>query len=198
LYCVICLIGQLAYSKDALPIVAGINEGLYIKGQMGIMEGGTLASYNYLYLDNASVKGAGSFIITSEAPQTILAKNSDIDNLAIDNPTTVSLVGDLTINNSLAINRGVFDASKGHLIMADSVNINLLNGAKIINRPSNILPDITHNNLQNNPSFQFCCFEVNNYLGLAFFSPITKPFQNILCNTTLKQTSIEAPPPEFC
>jgi hypothetical protein len=193
---VICLISPLAYGEGALPVVVDNNEGLCIKGQMGIMEGGTLSTFSNLYLDNASIKGPGTFIITGEAPQTILAKNSDINNLTIDNPTTVSLVGDLTINTSLVVNRGVFDASKGHLIMADSVNINLLNGSKIINSPSNILPDITQNSLQNNQSFQFGFIDVNNYLGLAFFNSITKPFQNILCNTIAKQTSIEAPPPE--
>ncbi len=79
-----------------------------------------------LTLVNTDVIGQGSLILKSDQNRTIKSTNSSISHLEIRNPKTVALIGELSIKQSLVVNGGIFDISKGNL-HADPDSIIFLN-----------------------------------------------------------------------
>jgi hypothetical protein len=112
--------------------------GLYIKhNSLYIVANGTgLTTFGNLYLDSVPSVGQGTLTMQSNSPKTLTAKHSTIANLAISNPTVVTLVGDLHILQSLSIEQGIFDASRANLYLTDTSIIHLQQGGRLLKSSS--------------------------------------------------------------
>jgi hypothetical protein len=112
--------------------------GLYIKhNSLNIAANGTgLTSFGNLYLDSVPSVGQGTLTMQSNSPKTLTAKHSTIANLAICNPTTVTLVGDLSITQSLTIAQGVFDATAASLTISPAATVLCTQGGTLLNSPT--------------------------------------------------------------
>lgn len=83
-----------------------------------------------LTFKNSAVLGSGKLVLKSNHKQNIHSTSSVINNLEIDNPTSVALFGDLAIIENLTIKKGIFDISEGILII-NPENLHLSEGGSL-------------------------------------------------------------------
>jgi hypothetical protein len=109
--------------------------GLYIKhNSLYIAANGTgLTTFGNLYLDSVQTVGQGTLTMQSTSPKTLTAKHSTIANLAISNPTVVTLVGSLSITHSLSIAQGIFDATAASLTISPTATVLCTHGGTWLN-----------------------------------------------------------------
>lgn len=98
---------------------------LGIHGRDSLMVAGDLV------LDHADVVGEGVLVLKSKQPKRLIARNSTLTNLAIDNPTRVTLQGDLRITGHLTIKAGTFATDEGTLMLTPTCQTKLLVGGQL-------------------------------------------------------------------
>lgn len=125
--------------------------GLYINGNsLHIHDGSTINLKGDLYLSKAKVTGAGLLQMTAKKAQKITSNVSQVSNLLIENPDTLTLIGQLTIENQLTVISGVFDIRKAILEKSKHTHILLIGDGFILER----LPKfISKNELPNTLAF---------------------------------------------
>jgi len=130
--------------------------GVMIRGPINISSGAMFTTFNDLFLQNAEVSGSGELRLKANHPQKIHAFRSTIACLTLDNPTQVSLTGDLKIENKLSVKNGVFDVRQGKLKLKEDAKVELMNGATILHREHGVLS-------QNIPSKRLFIPELEKY-----------------------------------
>lgn len=93
------------------PLGVGIFGPVFIQND-------TLALWGDLVLEHAQMQGAGVLTLIETKPQRVVSHQSRIDNLALLNPTRVTLHGNLVIEKTLTIDQqGVFDGQWAKLTL---------------------------------------------------------------------------------
>lgn len=102
--------------------------GVYIVGKIGIFNNETLAVFSPVIILNKTEQiGSGTLLIKSAHPQKINSTNATLNNLVIDNPSVVTLKGNLHINHSLTLKDVTFDISDGTLNLDPTATVTLIN-----------------------------------------------------------------------
>ncbi|PRY27022.1 hypothetical protein CLV58_13524 [Spirosoma oryzae] len=110
--------------------------GLGIFGKaLGIHGQDSLLVAGDLVLDRAEVVGEGVLLLKSRAPQQLIARHSTLINLAIDNPTQVTLRGDLRVKQSLTVKEGTLIDRDGNLTLDPTCQTTLLAGGQLRTGP---------------------------------------------------------------
>lgn len=135
------------HAKTSSPIPKIIpsqkSQGLYVSNtKIYISEKATLTVAEDLVIDNSKILGDGEVIMKSKKPQKINCKNASISKIIIDNPTKITLTGNLNITKKLTVKHGILDITQGNLII-DSSNVHLLFGASIYNHKNLEVKDAT-------------------------------------------------------
>jgi hypothetical protein len=120
---------------SAAQATSSAASGLYVKNNaLGTFGDKALTVFGDVYLDNADIQGTGALTLASDKPQKIVAHNSKINNLVIDNPTVVTLEGQLLIRQKLTVSNGVFDTRNALLEFADTAQIRLEAKGRILKK----------------------------------------------------------------
>jgi hypothetical protein len=101
----------------------------------------------------------GPIVLCGRLPQQLYSSHSKVNNIVIDNSSKVILSGDLSIAVSLTIQKGIFDASKAALTIADTATISINSKAKFIK------PIVQYTN-----SFPFSATVHSYHFDICFFS----------------------------
>lgn len=88
-----------------------------------------------LVLEKGKILGRGTLLLKNDTPQEITCHQGYIENLSIDNPTKITLDGNLKIGDMLVVKSGIFDISEGKLVINPN-NIELLLGGSILKNKS--------------------------------------------------------------
>lgn len=117
---------------SALAVKSPFVTGVYIFDTLFIGVNGNLSVIGGdLYLERAQVLGKGTLRLQGQLPVRIVSEQSQVANLRLLNPGTVTLEGNLRVNQSLTVEGGIFEVSHTRLIISDSTRIRLLSGAKV-------------------------------------------------------------------
>lgn len=152
-------------SLDAQTQIVNLNalsatpqKGFYIKGAIGIHNNAIVATkFDNNHLVQAKIKGTGALLLKSDAMQNIVAIDSELNNLIIDNATEVVLKGELKINNKLSIINGIFNTINANLVVDDNatVEVHVENNAQLLLHDSIV---------QNNHSSNAFLLVINQYI----------------------------------
>jgi hypothetical protein len=85
-----------------------------------------------LHLQEAAIRGQGQLLLIDTLPQNIYAHQSSINQLTIDNPSLVSLEGQLTITGRLNLQAGTFDTRNALLQLADTAQLLITGQARLL------------------------------------------------------------------
>lgn len=103
--------------------------GLGVFGDMTIHDGAP-GVWGTLVLDRVQVRG--KLTLADHIPQRIIARLSRVEHLLVTNPTQVTLHGELTIDGTIRVEQGVFDARLGHLLLSDSAKVFVGIGGRLL------------------------------------------------------------------
>ena len=92
----------------------------------------TIGIWGNLYLVQAEITGGGTLALVDSTPQQLHAQDSRLPRLAVLNPDTVSLHGDLLITDGLSIDAGVLDVRCGILQLHDPAQVFLSRGGQLL------------------------------------------------------------------
>jgi hypothetical protein len=123
----LCVVAQLCLGEAGTA-----KTGIGIFDTLFIAENGTLRIHGNVYLKQAHVLGEGRLLVQGESQSKIVADHSEVNNLEITTHTTISLEGELAVNQSLTVQSGIFDISAGKLYVSDSTAIQLNNRGSIL------------------------------------------------------------------
>ncbi len=119
-------------TKTNDTIQATVLNGLGVFGRaLGIHGQDSLVVAGDLILDRADVVGEGVLLLKSDRPQQLIARQSSLNRLAIDNPNQVALHGDLRIKKRLAVKQGTFNTTDGNLRLDPACQTELLAGGQV-------------------------------------------------------------------
>ena len=132
-----CLLQALLYLQPAVALCTEADTsstGLHIKkNSLYIAKNGTgLYAFSDVYLDSVTSVGEGVLGMKSHHPQTLVALESRVAHLVIDNLTGVKLRGSLTITDTLQIRHGVFDTRLGNLRFSTHTEVVLGKQAQLL------------------------------------------------------------------
>ncbi len=102
---------------------------------LGIHGSDSLMVAGDLVLDHADVVGAGALVLKSRQPRRLMSTHSTLTNLVIDNPTQVTLAGDLRVTEHLMVKGGTLVADNGILTLAPACQMQLLAGGQLKTGP---------------------------------------------------------------
>jgi hypothetical protein len=127
----LCVVPQLCLGEAGT-----VKTGIGVFDTLFIAESGTLRIHGDVYLAQAHVLGKGRMVIGGDSRSEIVSDHSEISNLEIYTHTTITLEGELAVNQTLTVQSGIFDISAGKLDVADITAIALMNGGKILQNAS--------------------------------------------------------------
>ncbi len=117
-------------SRGQMPVGMGVfGPVLGIHGHDSLMVAGDLV------LDHADVVGAGALVLKSRQPRRLQSTTSTLTNLVIDNPTQVTLAGDLRVTGHLTVKEGTFVTNNGILTLTPACQTQLLAGGQLKTGP---------------------------------------------------------------
>jgi hypothetical protein len=92
----------------------------------------TVAIWGDFYLQEVTVTGGGTLALVDSTQQQLHAQDSRLPRLAVLNPDTVSLHGELLITDGLSIDAGVLDVRCGILQLHDPARVFLSRGGQLL------------------------------------------------------------------
>lgn len=113
-------------SREQVPLGMGVFGAV-----LGIHSSDSLIVMGDLMLDHANVVGEGVLVLKGRQPRRLMSTNSILTNLAIDNPTQVTLEGDLRVTKHLTVKGGTFAADNGTLTVTPVCQTQLLAGGRL-------------------------------------------------------------------
>ena len=120
-------------SDSASNQVDTVHTGMAVFGKvLGIHGADTLAVQGDLILVEAEIVGEGTLSLCASQPQRITARKSSVQHLHIDNPTKVTVQGELTIQKSLVVESGVVDSRMAKFVLSDSCCLHIQAGGHVL------------------------------------------------------------------
>lgn len=139
-----------------------VHMGMAVFGKvLGIHGIDTLALQGDLILVEAEIVGSGILSLCGRRPQRIIAKKSSVQNLHIANPTKVIVQGDLSIQKSLVIEKGVFDSRMANLMLSNRCRFQISKEGQILWQKNRLLVKQASTVPQSRPVFSITWVTVN-------------------------------------
>ncbi|MGB1315396.1 MAG: hypothetical protein ACPG4Y_05210 [Chitinophagales bacterium] len=156
---------------------------MYIQGNsIGIHQHSSLATIGNVYLQNTHIAGNGSLILIATKQQHIISANSSINHLIVANPTQVVVVGVLVLNNTLHIQKGIFNTQNAQLSLLPGIHVHTAPNAYW-------LQNLNQNKTPPHSILNLVAASYNN--SLNYIAPPNNILPHTLISTTAYTSSIQ-------